>query len=87
MITTDIRIELLTKSIERANEFISRATKAQEECIAYKKANEENPSYSYRAGSLPSPSRLFAATKRASLDLSEVMADLRKYKKEDLTTI
>lgn len=65
-----MRKEKLNKAIQEARRFIKRAEIAVDEIVAFQK--DRNVKWE------PCPSRKFSATKRASLDLSAVLVELRK---------
>ena len=71
-----MKLSKLKTSIEEAERFIKLAKEAVKEIYEYHKARPDLPNGMWEY--TPSPSRKASATKRASLDLSVVLSDLRK---------
>ena len=69
----ETRLEKLTDAISEAKRFLKRAREAREEIIA---CIERRASNEYRYE--PIPSKKYAATKRASLDLSNALVEVRR---------
>ena len=75
-----MRKETLSKAIEEARRFIKLAEIAVDEIKEHQMQIERSNTcyHGYNHDTEPKPSRKFAATKRASLDLSAVLVELRK---------
>jgi len=67
----------LTSAIEEAGRFIERAKAAREEITEQQKQIQRSGPGYHRTDE-PTPSRKFASVKRASLDLSAALVELRK---------
>jgi len=72
-----MRKETLNKAIQEARRFIKLAEISVDE-IKEHQMQIERSGPGYRRRDEPKPSRKFAAAKRASLDLSAVLVELRK---------